>query len=342
MIKFFIVLLSLGIVFYIVTYPYSFKLSRKLKRVLGFEEITYIENRDFDYDKISAQDLDDSLIVERRSLKSNGFIDERLEYIVIKNRDEERDDLPCLLLLHGLRDCPDDWLERGRIRENYLTLLREKKIDKLNIVLINSGYEGMGWYTNFSGDRAHQYENYIMKELVPELQKEFPKSNFGIAGFSMGGYGAFKLGLKHINIFKVIGSFSGATSIVRMSVNRRVIRIFNVLYIPKFLFSDEDKLHFLRVFSSWGYKILREDPYTLLKKIPKSVYRDRYFYTSVGEKDVETHLMLQQWLDTVGRMKKHNYNFEGHICKDETHTWEYVARDLKNFLVYFNKKIKNN
>lgn len=339
MIKFFIILISLIVIFYIVTYPYPFKLLRKIRRVLTFEEITYIENRDFNYENISSQDLED-LIVERKTLDSKRYIDEELEYIVIKHKDEVRDDLPCLILLHGLRDSAEDWLERGRIRENYLTLLKEKKIDKMNIVLLNSGYDGMGWYTNFYKDKSHQYENCIIEEILPQLKEEFPKSEFGIAGFSMGGYGAFKLGLKHLDIFKVVGSFSGATSIVRMSVNRRVIRIFNLLYIPKFLFSDEDKLHFLRVFGSWGHKILKEDPYTLIKRLPKKKYRGRYFYTSVGEKDVETHLMLQQWLDTVGRMKKHNYNFKGYLCKDETHTWEYVARDLKNFLVYFDEKIK--
>lgn len=339
MIKFFIILISLGIIFYVITYPYSFKLLRKIQRVLTFEEITYIENRDFNYENISSQDLEE-LVVERRVLNSKRYIDEELEYIVIKHRDEVRDDLPCLVLLHGLRDCAEDWLERGRIRENYITLLKERKIDKMNIILLNSGYGGMGWYTNFYKDKSHQYENCIIKEILPQLKEEFPKSEFGIAGFSMGGYGAFKLGLKHLDIFKVVGSFSGAISIVRMSVNRRVIRIFTLLYIPKFLFSDEDKLHFLRVFGSWGYKILKEDPYTLIKRLSEKKYRDRYFYTSVGEKDVESHLMLQQWLDTVGRMKKHNYNFKGYLCKDETHTWEYVARDLKNFLVYFNEKIK--
>ena len=284
--------------------------------------------------------MSDKLIIEKRVIDSKKYINEDLEYIIIKNRDEEKENLPCLILLHGLRDCANDWLERGRVRENYITLLKDKKIDKLNIVLLNSGYKGMGWYTNFYEDRNHQYENCIIQEIVPALKKEFPNSEFGIAGFSMGGYGAFKLGLKHLNTFKVIGSFSGAISIVRMSVNRRVIRIFNLLYIPKFLFKSEDKLHFLKVFSSWGYKILKEDPYTIIKKIGSSEYKDRFFYTSVGENDIETHLMLQQWLDTVGRMKKHNYNFIGYLCKNETHTWEYVARDLKNFLVYFNEKIK--
>ncbi|WP_291255361.1 alpha/beta hydrolase-fold protein [Fusobacterium sp.] len=339
MIKFFIILAGLGLLFYVVTYPYAFKLSRKIRRVLSFEEVTYIENQDFDYSRISPEDQKKRLVMERKILK-NEHITEELEYVVIKNSDEKRDDLPCLILLHGLRDSSNDWLERGRIRENYLTLLDQGKIDKLNIVLINSGCNGMSWYTNFYRDRHNRYEECLVKGLLSELKQEFPKSQFGIAGFSMGGYGAFKLGLKNLDIFKVIGSFSGAISIVRMSVNRRVIRIFNFLYIPKQLFTNEDKLHFLRVFGSWGYKILKEDPYTLTKRLPESKYRDRYFYLSVGEKDVETHLMLQQWLDTVRRMKKHKYNFIGYLCKNETHTWEYVARDLKNFLVYFNEKIK--
>lgn len=340
MTEFFIILLGLILIFYISTFPYPFKLTRKIRRVLSFQEITYIENQDFDYETVNFQELKEKLIIEKRVVNSRKYIDENLEYLIIKNKGKDAKDLPCLILLHGLRDKATDWLERGKICENYLKLLSEKQIDKFNIILLNSGYNGMGWYTNFYWDKNYQYENCIIEEIIPELKKEFPGSQFGIAGFSMGGYGAFKLGLKHLNIFKVIGSFSGATSIVRMSVNRRVIRIFNLLYIPKFLFNNEDKLHFLKVFSSWGYKILKEDPYTLIKKIEASDYRDKFFYTSVGEKDVETHLMLQQWLDTVGRMKKCNYNFIGYLCKNETHTWEYVARDLKNFLVYFNEKIK--
>ena len=115
--------------------------------------------------------------MEKRVLNSKKYIDESLEYIVIKNRDEVRENLPCLILLHGLRDCPNDWLERGRIRENYLTLLKDKKIDKMNIILLNSGYEGMGWYTNFYNDLTHQYENCIIKEIIPTLKKNFQTLN---------------------------------------------------------------------------------------------------------------------------------------------------------------------
>ena len=332
---FFIVI---GVLFFIITYPYKFRLTRKINRVLSFDEITYTENEDSDFSSIG--DINKYLDIEKRIFTNSKYINENLSYVVIKNRGLVENNVPCLILLHGLRDSHKDWLDRAKICENYLKLLIAKKIEPMNIIIVDSGFNGMSWYTNFYKSRNCRYESYITNELIPLLKTEFPASKFGICGFSMGGYGAFKLGLKYPQFFDVIGSFSGAISIVRMSVNRRVIRLFNFLYIPKFLFDNEDKLQFLRVFSSWGYKILKEDPYTLIKKLDKVQFKSKYFYTSVGENDFENHLMLQQWIDTIGRMKKHKYNFIGYLCKGETHTWEYVCRDLKNFLLYFNDKIK--
>src|SRR3712207_7808374 len=82
----------------------------------------------------------------------------------------------------------------------------------------------------------------------------------------MGAYAACYFALQY-PIFKVVGSFSGAISLIRMGVNRRIIYLFRYLYIPRFLFPHKDKQHFFEIFSSWGYKILEKDPYTLLKKI---------------------------------------------------------------------------
>ena len=329
----------LGVLFFIITYPFKFRLKRKLRRVLGFPQITHIKNQDTDFSKYTEEAIEKKLLIQTHRFKNSKYIKENLNYTIITNKNIEKDDIPCLILLHGLRDSSEDWLEKAKICENYLTLLESGKIKPLNIILLDSGYQGTSWYTNFYHNSECSYEDYIVKELLPIFREKFPKSKFSIAGFSMGGYGAFKLGLKHPDIFHVIGSFSGAISIVRMSVNRRVIRIFNFLYIPKWLFASEDKLQFLRVFSSWGHKILQEDPYTLIKKLDKKKFKDRYFYASVGENDVESHLMLQQWTDTIGRMKKHGYDFIGYLCRDEVHTWDFVSRDLKNFLVYFNDKI---
>lgn len=332
-----ITLFIILVILYFATYPYKARLNRKLKRVLSFDETDEIKNIDMEY----KCDIEKDLIIQTKILNNSKCIGENLTYTLIENKNISGE-LPTLLLLHGLRDSSTDWLTRAHICETYLTLLKNKKIEPMNIVLINSGFDGMSWYSNFADEFRYKYEDYIIYELMPILKEKYPNSTFGICGFSMGGYGAYKLGLKYPKMFKVIGSFSGAVSIIRMSVNRRVIRLFKYLYIPKMLFSSEDKTQFLRVFSPWGYRILQQDPYTLIKEIGSKNLKDNYFYASVGREDYENHLMLQQWIDVVGRMKKNNLHFKANLCQDETHTWEYVSRDLKNFLIYFSENINRN
>lgn len=337
--KFFLlwVMIILGI-FYIITYPYKSKLARKLKRVNSFEEVEFIKNSDENYSDISQEEINEYVILEERKIKSS-FVNEEMKYTIITPKSNIKNDIPCLFLLHGLRDENKDWLEKAKLLENYISLLKKGEIDPMIFILASSGGDGQSWYSNFAAEKGYQYEDYIVGELIPEIKMRLPKSPMGIVGFSMGGYAAFKLGLKYIDIFKVIGSFSGAINLIRMSVNRRVIRLFKFIYIPKFLFSSVDKKQFIRVFGSWGYKILKEDPYSMIKYVKAEKLNNKYFYASVGIEDRVNHLMLQQWLDVMGRMKKKKYNFKGYLCDGETHTWDYVARDMSNFLKFFNEKI---
>ena len=149
-------------------------------------------------------------------------------------------------------------------------------------VIPASGYNGESWYTNFFKDKKHKYEDYFMGDLYNEVKKLSPNGKIGIAGFSMGGYGAFKIGLHNPEKFDVIASFSGAVSLIRMSVNRRVMRIMKYLYIPKIFFNDMDKSLFIRIFSSWGWRILKQDPYSIIKVIEPEKLKGKKFYLSCG------------------------------------------------------------
>lgn len=334
-----IVIAIFSLLFYILTYPYDFKLKRKMKRVISFSEVSYISKEDKNFDRYDFDRIDELVNIEEKFIKSSE-VDEEMRYLVISPKGKIKEDTPCLILLHGIRDYPEDWINRAFLLENYLTLRELNLIDDIIFVLPASGFNGESWYTNFFEDKKHKYENFFTGTFHNEVRKLSPKGKIGIAGFSMGGYGAFKLGLMHPEKYHIIGSFSGAVSLIRMSVNRRVMRIMRYVYIPKFLFNDLDKALFIRIFSSWGWRILKQDPYSIIKVIDKERLKGKKFYISVGAEDKKPYLMLQQWIDIVGRLKKFQVDFKGFIYKDEVHTWDYVAKDLPNFLCYFNREIK--
>lgn len=334
-----IILAVFSLLFYIVTYPYDFKLERKLRRVKSFPEVSYVSKEDKSFNRYDFDKIDELLNIEERFLKSV-HVDEEMRYILVTPKGKIKEDIPCLFLLHGIRDYPEDWINRAYLLENYLTLREMNLVDDIIFILPASGFNGESWYTNFFKDKNHKYENYFTGELYEEARKISPKGKIGIAGFSMGGYGAFKLGLMHPEKYHVIGSFSGAVSLIRMSVNRRVMRVMKYVYIPKFLFNDLDKSLFIRIFSSWGWRILKQDPYSIIKVIESGRLKGKKFYISVGAEDKKPYLMLQQWIDIVGRLKKYGVDFKGYIYKDEVHTWEYISKDLPNFICYFNREIK--
>lgn len=326
------------ILFFILTAPYKFKLERKIKKLISFEEISEIENMEDNFSDVKNL-IREEMNVETFFLESQ-YVDEIMKYTIVTNKNiKDTEKYPTLVLLHGLRDCSEDWLDRGKLLENYLLLLKNRKISPMNFILVDSGYDGRSWYTNMRLIPKKLYEEFIVKDLLPKLDEKF-QNIVGICGFSMGGYAAYKIGIKNRERFKIIGSFSGAVSLVRMIVNRRIIRIFKFLYVPKFLFSDADKRNFIDVFGTWCYRILREDPYTLLKTVDRKNFENNYFYASVGREDFRNYLMLQQFIDMIFRMKKHKFKFKGNLCLRESHTWEYVSRDLKNFLIFFDENTK--
>lgn len=337
-ISLFVTVVFLCLLFYFITYPYKFKFTRKLKRVLSYEEVQYNKETELDLTSLSKEEVYDNFNIQRKSIKSV-HVKEMMKVIIVTPKNVELKKIPCLILLHGIRDSSEDWLERGKLLENYLILKKSNSINDMIFVLPDSGYAGESWYTNFYEDSNFKYEDYIMDELYNEVKKITPNGKLGIAGFSMGGYAAYKIGLKNIGKFNVIGSFSGAVSLIRMSVNRRVMRIMKYIYIPRFLFNDLDKTNFIRIFSPWGWRILKQDPYSIIKVMDKEKFNGKNFYLSVGAEDKKPYLILQQWIDIVGRLKKYNINFKGYIYKNEYHTWEFISKDISCFLKYFNKII---
>ncbi len=111
---------------------------------------------------------------------------------------------PILYLLHGLTGHFDNWTDKTKLTE-YAA--------KYNYIIVMPEGDN-GWFTDSATVFNDRYESYIIKELIPEIEKNYrvktARENRLIAGLSMGGYGAIKFGLKYPEMFAVVGSFSGA------------------------------------------------------------------------------------------------------------------------------------
>lgn len=110
-----------------------------------------------------------------------------------------------LYLLHGLNENDTFWS-------------REAAIDRYsrehNIIIIMPD-AGKSYYTNMIG--GEKYLDFIGEELPKVVKKFFkitddPRKTF-VAGFSMGGYGAFKTGLTYPEKFAGMASLSGVLEI---------------------------------------------------------------------------------------------------------------------------------
>ena len=114
---------------------------------------------------------------------------------------------PVLYLLHGFAGHYSDWVTRTNVAD-YAAQYR---------IIVVTPEGNNGWYTDSVSVSTDKYESYVLKELMPDVQKRFrtieSRYGRGIAGLSMGGYGALKFGLKSPGTFAFAASMSGTLAI---------------------------------------------------------------------------------------------------------------------------------
>jgi S-formylglutathione hydrolase FrmB len=78
---------------------------------------------------------------------------------------------------------------------------------------------GDSWYVNSAADEKARYEDFIVKDLIAYVDKQYrtipSRESRAVAGVSMGAWGAMLLGLKHHQLFGAIGAFSAPFGISR-------------------------------------------------------------------------------------------------------------------------------
>lgn len=145
---------------------------------------------------------------------------------------------PVLYLLHGLGGHFTDWTKYTRLAHH----LAGAGL----IVVMPEGANS--WYVNWHDGADEGWEDYLSRDLIAEVDARFPtdarrESRF-IAGLSMGGYGALRMGLKHPEQYAIAASLSGALDVTRRET---------------YGWDDGIRAEFLRTFGPMGSARRRED-----------------------------------------------------------------------------------
>jgi putative tributyrin esterase len=127
---------------------------------------------------------------------------------------------PVLYLLHGHDGGHRNWLERTNLLAHTARL-------PVIIVLPDAGNS---WYTNNATRPGERFEDYVARNVPAFIDANFRTLTYRearyVAGLSMGGYGALKVGLRHSARFSLVGSFSGALRAVENTTGRTVLDAF--------------------------------------------------------------------------------------------------------------------
>lgn len=129
---------------------------------------------------------------------------------------------PVLYLQHGAGEDERGWSNQGRVSMIMDNLIAEGKAKPMLIVM-EKGYAtkpGIPELSLFAEERPDfskvfaAFEEVIVSDLIPMVDAEYrtkpDREHRALAGLSMGGFQAYTIGLKHTDLFSVIGGFSGA------------------------------------------------------------------------------------------------------------------------------------
>ncbi|HEX3999378.1 MAG TPA: alpha/beta hydrolase-fold protein [Pirellulales bacterium] len=122
---------------------------------------------------------------------------------------------PVLYLLHGSGDDETGWLKKGSAAVILDNLYADKKLVPMIVVMPNGFARKPGAEpapAEKGRGRNNAFEDDLLHDIIPFVDSHYPAiadaEHRAIAGLSMGGGQALRIGLKHLDTFAWIGGFS--------------------------------------------------------------------------------------------------------------------------------------
>jgi enterochelin esterase family protein len=121
--------------------------------------------------------------------------------------------LPVLYLLHGADGDDSAWVAFGKANQILDNLLAERKISPM-VVVMPFGYAYPPASAPAADRQRADFEKDLIEDIIPFVQANYRvatgREQRALVGLSMGGGQALNIGLRHLDLFSRVGSFSGA------------------------------------------------------------------------------------------------------------------------------------
>jgi putative tributyrin esterase len=201
--------------------------------------------------------------------------------------------LPVVYLLHGGGGGFRDWTnfsDAASYAERGLILVMPEGDDS--------------YYVNAAERQQDRYEDYIVKDLIADVESKFPvatgRANRAIIGVSMGGYGAIKLALSHPDLFVFSAGISPAVDVPS--------RPFSIKRISQWQ-------HHRSIFGPWGGQAQRgDDPFVLARAADPA--KMPYLFLSCGDQEG----LLPANRNFAALLESHHFRYEFHVVPGG-HDW---------------------
>ena len=216
--------------------------------------------------------------------------------------------LPVVYLLHGAYGDNSSWMRFSSV---------ERYAQAHNCIAVMAGVEN-SFYQDM--DHGSSYFTYMTEELPAYITRLFPASkkreDTAIAGFSMGGYGAWYLALSRPDLYGKAASMSGALDIAALYESAQKGEVDSPFRWRDAFGDTLDQLS--------GSD---RDLFALLEKDQKAGCLPE-LYQSCGEKD----FLFELNQDVHRRMEKMGIEAVYHEVPGHMHNWDFWDLDIRRIL----------
>ena len=262
-------------------------------------------------------------IVKEKQVIKSAILNREVHYSIYLPNDYNTSDraYPVTYLLHGYGDADDGWIQFGEINRLADEGIKSGKMPPM-IIVTPDGFTS--FYIN-AADGSMNYEDFFIKELIPHIEKTYKvkaeRKYRGIAGLSMGGYGALMYALKYPNLFVASAPLSAAVwtdnDIVNLSDN-----MYNSLFGSSMGKNLKGKD---RLTAAWQ----ANSPMAIIEKKTTAELSTVKYWIDCGDDDFLTVSNSELHIVLINKKVPHEFRM-----RDGAHNWTYWRTGIVDALSF--------